>query len=162
MKNKRDKKTKKDTWLLMLCYSLSNLKNINEAAELLSDLLTPAEIQRISKRLAVATMLIKGDTYDNISKEIQVSHMTIYRIKEWLNNSGKGFSRAHKTLRKFNPVFESITKWEELSHTEQLMRTLVSQHGYKSQNRRTVKQNKNKKDALNVLKHSQASRKNKH
>lgn len=59
-------KTEKLKLLTALCEAISCTKNSQEAAKLLTDLLSPAEIEMVAKRLEIAKLLIKGYSYDEI------------------------------------------------------------------------------------------------
>jgi len=74
-----------------LCQAISLLKSTEEAADLLTDLLSPKEIETIAKRLKIAEFLISGDNYDLIRKVLKVGYSTIARVNTWLNLSGIGF-----------------------------------------------------------------------
>jgi len=84
-------KSEKQRLLIALCQAVSSVKNSKEAAQVLTDLLTPSEIEMVAKRLEIAKLLIQGKTYDQIRAKINAGYSTIGRINTWLNLSGEGF-----------------------------------------------------------------------
>lgn len=77
--------------LIALCEALATVKKRDEAAQFLTDLLSPQELEMLAKRLAIAKYLIDGKTYQFISEILKVSHNTIARVNAWLTLSGSGF-----------------------------------------------------------------------
>ncbi len=77
--------------LIELCEALVSVKNSQEAAQLLTDLLSSQEAEMIAKRLKIAHFLILGKTYEDIKKNLKVSDNTISRVNSWLNLSGEGY-----------------------------------------------------------------------
>lgn len=86
-----------------LCVAISEIKNIEEAAELLRDLLSYQEAQMIAKRLKIAELLLDGMTYDEIQEKLKVSASTIARVQEWLKISGEGYNKAAKRIKGKEP-----------------------------------------------------------
>lgn len=86
--------------LIALCQAVSSIKDPKEAAQILTDLLTPSEIEMVAKRLEIAKLLIQGKTYDQIRTKINAGYSTIGRINTWLNLSGEGFKIAVSRIKK--------------------------------------------------------------
>lgn len=78
--------------------TLADLKTKEEIEEFLNDLLSKTEKIMLAKRLAIATLLIKGLTYEYIRDVIKVSTSTVMGVKTWLNMGGKGYSKAINKL----------------------------------------------------------------
>lgn len=57
----------------------------------LEDLLTDTEKTMLAKRIAIALMILKGKSYEEIDQTLKVSTATIWKVKEWLNRKGDGF-----------------------------------------------------------------------
>lgn len=93
-------KSEKQRLLIALCQAVSSVKNSKEAAQVLSDLLTPSEIEMVSKRLEIAKLLIQGKTYDQIRGKISAGYSTIGRVNTWLNLAGEGFKIAVSRMKK--------------------------------------------------------------
>ncbi|MDD5464345.1 MAG: YerC/YecD family TrpR-related protein [Candidatus Moranbacteria bacterium] len=83
-----------DKILYQLCLAIAEIKDPNEAAELLRDLLSYRESEMIAKRLKIAELLIKDLTYQEIEETLKVSATTIARVHEWLQISGDGYQKA--------------------------------------------------------------------
>lgn len=91
--------------------AIADLKNSFKAEEFFNDLLTPTEKIMLSKRLAIAVMLIKGYDYSSIRSTLNVSPSTIGSISLWLKYSGKGYRKTVENLLKrerIEKIFENI------------------------------------------------------
>lgn len=77
-----------------------SLKNEDECARFLRDLLTEAEIKEFANRWKVAQMLNKKVDYETIAKKTGMSSTTIARISKWLNNGMGGYKLILKRLSK--------------------------------------------------------------
>ncbi len=93
-------KSEKQRLLIALCQAVSSVKDDKEAAQVLTDLLTPSEIEMVAKRLEIAKLLIQGKTYDQIRAKINAGYSTIGRINTWLNLAGEGFKIAVSRMKK--------------------------------------------------------------
>ena len=94
--------------------TLTDLRKKDEVQEFLNDLLTPTERIMLAKRLAIATLLIKGTTYEYIRDVIKVSTSTIMGVKTWLNIGGKGYLKAVTKLIRNEKFDAFLDKTEEL------------------------------------------------
>lgn len=76
----------------LLIRSFSKTKGKNDLLPFLSDILTPAERVMVSKRLAIAFLLLRKD-YDHrqIASVLKVSTGTIARVNTVLNTCGAGY-----------------------------------------------------------------------
>ena len=101
-------KLEKQRLLIVLCQVVSSIKDPKEAAQILTDLLTPSEIEMVAKRLEIAKLLIQGKTYDQIRGKINSGYSTIGRINTWLNLAGEGFKIAVSRIKKeeIEPTYE--------------------------------------------------------
>lgn len=93
-------KLEKQRLLIALCQAVSSVKDSKEAAQVLTDLLTPSEIEMVAKRLEIAKLLIQGKTYDQIRAKINSGYSTIGRVNTWLNIAGEGFKIAVSRMKK--------------------------------------------------------------
>jgi len=96
----RVSKSEKQRLLIALCQAVSSVQDSKEAAQVLTDLLTPSEIEMVAKRLEIAKLLIQGKTYDQIRTKINAGYSTIGRINTWLNLAGEGFKIAVSRMKK--------------------------------------------------------------
>lgn len=67
------------------------LETRDEAAAFFRDLCTHHEIEEMSQRWAVATLLAAGLPYRAISEETGVSTTTITRISQWVHHGTGGY-----------------------------------------------------------------------
>ncbi|MEI6690720.1 MAG: Trp family transcriptional regulator [bacterium] len=67
---------------------MANTKNEIDMEQLLHSLLTEVELQALSKRLAIAVFLDKGQSYERIKDILKVSSATIAGVSENLNKHG--------------------------------------------------------------------------
>lgn len=81
-KNENEKKLTK---------SFLKLKSEREVANFLRDLMTPAEIEEFANRLAIASLLLKGQPYLKIAKSVHVSTTTVSRVAHWLFHGCGGY-----------------------------------------------------------------------
>ena len=114
--------------LLDLCNAVSLSRNITEASCLLSDLLTPYELNIIAKRLRIAALLLENKTYTAIKKELRVGGSTIARIQIWLENAGKGFKKAYKENKQFDKSKVHPQQYHLLSDYEKMKKKYGMHH----------------------------------
>jgi TrpR-related protein YerC/YecD len=68
-----------------LIQALAKLKNENEIAGFLRDLLTPAEIEECSRRFQIAKLLwTTNSSYADIAQKVGTSTTTVTRVAHWL------------------------------------------------------------------------------
>jgi TrpR-related protein YerC/YecD len=98
--------------LYQLCVVIAELKNAEEAADLLHDILSYQESEMIAKRLKIAEGLVDGKSYEKIREEIKASPGTIARVQEWLKISGSGYRRAVERLKGIKkPKEDNFSSW---------------------------------------------------
>ncbi|HIE41126.1 MAG TPA: hypothetical protein EYP80_00520 [Candidatus Aenigmarchaeota archaeon] len=78
------------------------LKNPQEAAQFIKDLISPQELEMLAKRLRVAKLLLRGVKYQTIRKTLKVGNSTLARISTWLSVSGEGFRLVHNRTKDRN------------------------------------------------------------
>ncbi len=74
-----------------LLEAFCSLGSAEEAEALLSDLCTPREIEDLSQRLEVATMLAAGASYVDVSRATGASSTTVSRVSKCLNGPTGGY-----------------------------------------------------------------------
>jgi len=116
---KLTKKEQEDLFLDLVS-ALARAQSISDAALFLQDLLTSKEAQNLSKRLRIAKLLITGMTYEEIEKNIHVSHGTIAKIAAWLSEKGDGFRKAIGKLPKEETRREKT--WMDMSDWDKFKR----------------------------------------
>lgn len=90
--------------MLALCDAIVKMKKPEEAAKLISDLLSPQELEMIAKRLEIAKLLIEGHNYEYIRGVLKTGASTIARVNTWLNLSGEGFKLAYTRRQQTKPI----------------------------------------------------------
>ena len=79
--------------------AVSQVKSKEEVKLFLNDLLTPVERVMVTKRLAVAALLLRGSSYQAIEDLIKVSSETIARIALILRDNSGYKIAVNKILR---------------------------------------------------------------
>lgn len=93
--------------------SLANTSSKEQVAFFLDDLLTPTEKIMLSKRLAIAFMLMKGYGYGTINERLKVSDPTIWTVKTHLAYKGKGYKMVIERIMS-KEKWEKF--WQDLDH----------------------------------------------
>ena len=83
---------------LRLYTAILNLKTEDECAAFFEDICSIKELQDISQRLEVATMLHDGKNYQEVSRETGASTATICRVNKCLNYGSGGYRLALSRL----------------------------------------------------------------
>lgn len=78
--------------------AVANLKNTHEVANFFKDLLSVTETTMLARRLKVAQHLEAGKTYDEISRQLDISKTTISRVQRWLQEGHHGYQTALSRL----------------------------------------------------------------
>lgn len=81
-----------------LCQAINSLKNPDEVANFLRDILTVKEIQAISQRWQVARLLHQGKSFKQIEEISGASSATIARVNQWLNYGMDGYKTVLKRM----------------------------------------------------------------
>lgn len=74
--------------------SLANLNSQKEVEQFLKDLLSPTERLMLSKRLAIALLLVKGYDFRGICQALKVSQTTVAKVNYWLRHGGRGYQKV--------------------------------------------------------------------
>ena len=74
-----------------LCRAFLSLKDEKECLHFLQDIMTVREIQDMTQRLSVASLLQAGKGYSQIAEEVSVSSATISRVNRALNFGTGGY-----------------------------------------------------------------------
>lgn len=80
--------------LNMFCDTISKLKSKEEIYNFLKDLLNRQERLMLIRRLLIAELLIAGESYTSISRELKCGRSTIARIQKWVNFGRGGYQVA--------------------------------------------------------------------
>jgi TrpR-related protein YerC/YecD len=85
----------KDIEYKELLEAIVNVKNIDDAKDFLSDLLTIQESEALGQRVHAANLLISGMTYQEVTQETKISSATLARINKCIKY-GKGYNKILK------------------------------------------------------------------
>lgn len=96
--------------------ALAEAKLSEEVKLLLDDLLTPTEKVMLSKRLAIAILLIKEYDYRAIQEILKVSPGTIWKVAGWLKFKGEGYRRVANKLLKEDAWVAFFDEIQDLFH----------------------------------------------
>lgn len=99
---------------------ISSIRKREEMFEFLFRLMTPSEVIMLARRLQIAKLLLADKTYDEIRKQMKVSHRTIADIEGWLDeNSGR------KDL-----VFKKLKLLEKNSHGARYSGSMLDKYAH--------------------------------
>jgi TrpR-related protein YerC/YecD len=93
-------RSKQEDFVFDLINAFALVKDPLSSSLLIQDLLTASEIKNISKRLRIAKLLLKDNTYDEIREDLRCSDATIAKVNAWLNEAGDGLKQVIKKLPK--------------------------------------------------------------
>ena len=79
-----------------LAKAFLKLKNEQDMANFLRDLLTIKELEEFSNRLEMARLLKQGMSYKAIAKKLKVSTTTVTRTAHWLFHGCGGYEKVIK------------------------------------------------------------------
>lgn len=75
----------------LLSRAFASLKNREEIAAFLKDIMTLAELENLTERLNIAEMLEKGIPYREIASTTQTSTATVTRVAHWYHHGNGGY-----------------------------------------------------------------------
>lgn len=79
-----------------LAKAFLKLKNEQDVANFLRDLLTIKEMEEFTNRLEMARLLKQGLSYKAIAKKMKVSTTTVTRVAYWLLRGAGGYKKVLK------------------------------------------------------------------
>lgn len=94
--------------------TIVDIKNTAEAKNFIEDLLSPTEKIMLVKRLAIAVLLTKGNTYEHIDHTLKVSRATIMNVSLWLKHGKSGYRRAVEKIIQTQNKEALLDKIEEI------------------------------------------------
>lgn len=111
-------KEEQESLVFDLVHALVQAHTVGEAALFVQDLLTKSEMRMLGKRLRIAKLLLSGMTYEEIEKNLHVSHTTVAKIAAWLAERGDGFRKIVERL----PRETQDKAWHERSEWDTFKR----------------------------------------
>lgn len=97
-KRTKESRTEKEELLLDLINVFSLVKGPTDSALLLQDLLTSSELDKLSRRLRIAKLIVEGKSYNEIIDELKCGMSTVARVGAWLKESGEVLENVVKQL----------------------------------------------------------------
>lgn len=95
-----------------LLFVISSLKLRNDISDFFLGILTQSEILMIARRLQIAKMLLLGESYDDISSRMHVSHQTINKTEQWIRNNSEAGNAIIKRIKSIDNESEIILERE--------------------------------------------------
>ena len=84
----------------LLAEAITKVQTIQEALNLLRDLLTPKELEEFGRRIAIAQLLYTTNlSYIEIAKKMKTSTTTVTRVALWLKNGCGGYKSVLQRLK---------------------------------------------------------------
>ncbi len=75
--------------------AILSLKTVEECESFFADLCTYKEIEQMTQRIIAAKLLLKGDTYEEVIKETEISSATLSRVSKCVK-----YGSGYKTVLK--------------------------------------------------------------
>lgn len=72
--------------------AILKLKSVDDCIAFFEDLCTYREIDQMAQRVVSAKLLLKGETYENVIKETDISSATLSRVSKCVKY-GKGYRK---------------------------------------------------------------------
>jgi TrpR-related protein YerC/YecD len=92
---------------------VAEIKNREQASRFFKDLLTPSESLMLTRRIAIAKLLLEGWTCVEISQKLKVGTNTINYVNRWLYTGFGGYLNELKnsrTIKEFRDKMP-VTAW---------------------------------------------------
>jgi len=87
-------------YLDLLWTSIAQLETREEVKQFFKDLLSESESIMLARRIEVAKRLLEGQSYDEITRELNVGKDTIGRVQRWLTSGFGGYEKAVNGFKK--------------------------------------------------------------
>lgn len=84
----------------LLSKAFASLRNREEIAAFLKDVMTLAELENLSERLKIAEMLERGTSYREIASSTETSTATVTRVAHWYHHGNGGYQLVLDRLKK--------------------------------------------------------------
>ena len=95
---------------------IASIKNSKDAANFVRDVLTPSESLMITRRIAIAKMLLGGSSFEDIRQNLKVGYNTINNVNRWLFTGFGGYLNEIKKGKNKTERKRSIptTEWQRI------------------------------------------------
>lgn len=81
-----------DQSVLKLYQTILKLKSIEDCQDFFEDVCTYREIEQMAQRVQSAELLLKGETYENVISQTEISSATLSRVSRCVKH-GKGYKK---------------------------------------------------------------------
>lgn len=112
-----------------LLYAITYLESPKQAASFFADFLTDSETIMLSKRLAIAILLMRGHSQTLITKMLSVSYSATGAVASWLKNADPATSVILNTISQDDD-------WKELVYNYKLINS--KKHGNKGRTKNPI------------------------
>ena len=93
-----EKNTRRDKDMDVLFKAILSLETLDECYDFFEDLCTMKELADMVQRVEAAKMLLSGNTYEQIVKNVEISTATISRVNRSLNYGSDGYDMVFARL----------------------------------------------------------------
>ena len=95
---------------------IAKLKNKDQVSKFFKDLLTPSEALMLTRRVAIAKLLLGGLNFREIQKELKVGVNTVNSVNRWLYAGFGGYMQELKDCKTKKEFQNKIpkTEWEKI------------------------------------------------
>ncbi len=110
---------------------IANLDSKKEVVGFFMGLLTPGEAVMFARRIQIAKLLLKGETYEDVRKKLSVGLTTVSNVAQWLYGENKEFRdqiNAHtrkKKIKKEKDENFMLEKWLDKYPEHKIMKKLL-------------------------------------
>lgn len=91
---------------------VASLDTLEEVSHFVKDLLTAQELAMLARRLRVAQLLIQGETYEEISRQLHIGKDTIARVHLWVDAGRGGYRNAVGKIQRHSRRKERWAAWK--------------------------------------------------
>ena len=88
-----EKNNRNNEQMNVLFEAILSLKSIDECYDFFEDLCTMKELADMAQRVEAANLLLAGNTYENIVKNVEISTATISRINRCIQYGSGGYEK---------------------------------------------------------------------
>ena len=74
---------------------ITSIENTNDCRDLFNDMCTVKEIEQMAQRIHAAKLLLKGNTYQQVTEQCDISSATLSRVSRCVQY-GNGYARFLK------------------------------------------------------------------
>ena len=99
-----EKNTRRDKDMDVLFKAILSLETLDECYDFFEDLCTMKELADMVQRVEAAKMLLSGNTYEQIVKNVEISTATISRINRCIQYGSGGYEKILNRAEKASKI----------------------------------------------------------